>query len=310
MSVNPVTRQIATSELAQDVLTLQSIQGSNLGPMVTVPQFLFACAPSQLLRRGLPSYVQGVVGLGHAPIAPPIQLASHFGFPPRFSLCLSSTSSTGAIFFGEGPLILKPGIDVSQSLTYTPLIINPQGEYHIQVTSIKVNNEHVPVNNTSLLTMDKNGYGGTKMSTTEPYTVLHHSIYEPFIQTFTKQLSGIPRVKNVQPFTVCYDSRKLSSTELRSPNVPNIDIVLHQPNVYWRITGANSMKEVKPGVMCLSFVDGGLQATKAIIIGAHQMEDNLVQFELVKSRLGFSSSLLLRRTSCSNFNFSVSATTP
>lgn len=82
MSSNPVSQQTAMGELAQDVLTIQSTTGSRPGPMARVPQFLFVCAPSRLLQRGLPKYVQGVAGLGHAPIALPTQLASHFGFSP------------------------------------------------------------------------------------------------------------------------------------------------------------------------------------------------------------------------------------
>lgn len=41
----------------------------------------------------------------------------------------------------------------------------------------------------------------------------------------------------------------------------------------------------------------------AIVIGGHQIEDNLLQFDLATSRLGFSSSLLFRQTTCANFNF-------
>ncbi|KAL9447390.1 hypothetical protein AB3S75_014956 [Citrus x aurantiifolia] len=63
------------------------------------------------------------------------------------------------------------------------------------------------------------------------------------------------------------------------------------------------MVEARSGVTCLTFVDGGVRPRASIIIGSHQLQDNLVQFDLAGSRLGFSSSLLFRRTSCSNFNF-------
>lgn len=104
-------------ELAQDELLIQSTQGSNPGPMARVPQFLFTCAPSFLLQKGLPKNVRGVIGLGHAPISVPTQLASHFGFQPKFALCLtSSTRSNGVIFFGDGPYYMHPGIDISRPL--------------------------------------------------------------------------------------------------------------------------------------------------------------------------------------------------
>ncbi|GMN75271.1 hypothetical protein TIFTF001_056585 [Ficus carica] len=72
------------------------------------------------------------------------------------------------------------------------------------------------------------------------------------------------------------------------------------------------MVKVSNEVLCLGFVDGGpirfvdwgVKFTRtAIVIGGHQIEDNLLQFDLAASRLGFSSSLLLKQTSCSNFNF-------
>ena len=87
MSVNPVTLLTATSELAQDMLSIQSTQGSNPGPMVKVP-LLFTCALSLSLQRGLPGNVQEVAGLGHFPISLPNQLALHFGFAgfaPKFA---------------------------------------------------------------------------------------------------------------------------------------------------------------------------------------------------------------------------------
>nr|KJB26455.1 hypothetical protein B456_004G242500 [Gossypium raimondii] len=260
MSMNPVTGLTAMSELAQDVLSIQSTQGSNPGPMVRVPQFLFTCAPSLLLQRGLPSTVQGVAGLGHSPISLPTQLASHFGsagFAPTFALCLAPK---GVMFFGDSPYYMLPNIN-------------------------------------------KQGVGGTKLSAINPYTILHHSIFKAVTQFFSKELSAIPQVKPVAPFGVCFNSKSFKKSRV-GPGVPNIDLVLHDKHVMWRIYGANSLVEAAPGVSCLAFVDGGMKNNGAsIIIGAYQMENNLVQFDMAISRLGFSSSLLFYKTSCNNFNF-------
>ena len=55
----------------------------------------------------------------------------------------------------------------------------------------------------------------------------------------------------------------------------------------------------------VGFVDGGLEPgspiATSIVIGGYQMEDNLLEFDLVSSKLGFSSSLLLHMASCSHF---------
>ncbi|KAE8711518.1 Chloroplast-targeted copper chaperone-like protein [Hibiscus syriacus] len=247
MSVNPVTGITAMSELAQDVLSIQSTQGSNPGPMVRVPQFLFTCAPSLLLQNGLPGNVQG---------------------PPN-----------GVMFFGDSPYYMLPDVEITRPLSYTPLIISPQGEYYMEVRSIKINNKNVPINMT-LLSVDKRGAGGTKLSTINPYT------WEP-----------------VAPFRACFNSKSFKSTRV-GPAVPNIDLVLHDNHMVWRIFGANSIVEAAPGVSCLAFVDGGMKNNGAsIVIGAFQMENNLIQFDMARSRLGFSSSLLFFKTSCNNFNF-------
>ncbi|KAE8678159.1 hypothetical protein F3Y22_tig00111440pilonHSYRG00092 [Hibiscus syriacus] len=302
VSVNPVTGLTSMGELAQDVLSIHSTPGSNLGPLVKIPQFLFTCAPSVLLQTVLPGNVQGVVGLGHSPISLSTQLASYFGFAgfaPTFTLCLSTN---GVIFFGGGPYYMHPGIDISRPLSYTPLIISPQGEYYIEVKSIKINNNDIPINATLLL-VDRQGLGGTKLSTVNPYTILQHSIFKSVTEFFTKELSGIPPVNPVEPFGVCFNSKSINKGSRVGSSIPDIDLVLHDQHVVWRISGSNSVVEAAPGVSCLAFVDGGLDTRASIVIGAYQMENNLLQFDLARSRLGFISSLLFFRTSCNNFNF-------
>ena len=108
------------------------------------------------------------------------------------------------------------------------------------------------------------------------------------------------------PFGVCYKSKSFGSTRL-GPGMPSIDLILQNKKVIWRIFGANSMVQVNEEVLCLGFVDGGVEARTAIVIGAYQMEDNLLEFDLATSRLGFSSTLLGRMTTCANFNFTSTA---
>ncbi|CAN6581984.1 unnamed protein product [Malus baccata var. baccata] len=307
MTTNPVTRQSALGELAQDVLTISSTQGSGPGPMVQIPQFLFACAPSNILQNGLPKNVQGIAGLGHSPISLPYQLASHFGFPPKFAVCLPPSSDrSGVVFFGEGPYFMKPNIDVSQKLTYTPLIIGRQGEYYINVQSIKINNKIVPLNTSLLPYTPEQGVGGTMISTTTPYTILQTSIFRAVTQFYINQLQGLPQVKPVAPFGVCFDAKRFTGSSTAA--FPSIDLVLdNNQNIIWRISAPNIFVQPRPFIGCLGFVDGGLKPQASIVIGAMQLEENLLQFDLTNSRLGFSN-YLLPRTSCTNFNFGKSST--
>ncbi|PIA39195.1 hypothetical protein AQUCO_01700415v1 [Aquilegia coerulea] len=313
---NTVTNTVTSGELAQDVLALPSTNGRNPGPVVSIPRLLFTCAPSFLLD-GLASGVRGMAGLGRAPIGLPSQFAAAFSFNRKFAICLpSTTAANGVIFFGNTPYTMQPNIDISTGLTYTPLLINPvstagvstQGErsteYFIGVKSIKVNEKAISLN-TSLLSIQSNGFGGTKISTINPYTVLETSIYKAVTETFVRE-ANLSRVASVAPLEFCYDSRNFGSTRV-GPAVPSIDLVLQSESVFWRISGANSMVQIRENVLCLGFVDGGSEPRTSIVIGGHQLEDNLLQFDLATSRLGFSSSLLGRQTSCSNFNFTSNA---
>ncbi|KAL3626100.1 GLC7-interacting protein 2 [Castilleja foliolosa] len=205
---NPFTRTATSGELAEDVISVQSTDGSNPGRAVTARNFIFSCAPTFLLN-GLARGVTGLAGLGRARIGFPSQFAAAFSFRRKFAICLSS--STGVIFFGDGPYRFLPGLDASASLIYTPLFINPvstaatfsQGEasteYFIGVTTIRINNNPISINNT-LLTIDSQGNGGTKISTVNPYTLLETSIYRAFSSAYIREAASrnITRVGSVR----------------------------------------------------------------------------------------------------------------
>ncbi|XP_062105013.1 probable aspartic proteinase GIP2 [Humulus lupulus] len=319
---NPFTNTGTADEFSQDIIYIQSTDGKNPGKVVNVPKFLFTCAPTFILE-GLAKGAVGIAGLGGNKVSMPSLFSAAFSFPRKFAVCLSSSTSetqNGAVIFGDGPYVLSPGIDISKSLTYTPLVLNRKSligcfpgeasaEYFIGVRSIKVGGKQVPLNST-LLSFDEDGHGGTKISTATPYTTLETSIYKAVVDAFVKAL-GVPTVPAVSPFTACFSTLKIGST-VNGPDVPPIDFVLQSEKVVWRIHGANSLVFVGSDVACLGFVDGGplhfvdwgIKFTPtAIVIGGHQIEDNLLQFDLATSRLGFSSLLHNKKTGCSSFNF-------
>ncbi|XP_024017396.1 basic 7S globulin-like [Morus notabilis] len=315
---NTVTHTATGGKLAEDVVSIQSTDGSNPGRNVTVSRFLFSCAPSFLLQ-GLANGVSGMAGLGRTRISLPSQFASAFSFRRKFAICLSS-SKNGVVFFGDGPYVFLPGKQFS-SFTYTPLILNPvstasassQGEpsseYFIGVKSIRIGeNVTVWVNSTLLSINQETGFGGTKISTVNPYTVLEYSIFKALTETFTREAAArnITSVGAVAPFEACFSRENILSTRLGA-SVPTIELVLQNENTVWRIFGANSMIQVSDDVLCLAFVNGGENPRTSIVIGGYQLEDNLLQFDLATSRLGFSSTLLGRQTTCANFNFTSNA---
>ncbi|CAM8964308.1 unnamed protein product [Rhodiola kirilowii] len=317
---NSVSQSITNGNIIQDVVVMPSTDGSNPGRLVKVPRFLSGCTYSGFLEL-LADGVKGMAGLGRGDTSLPSQLADTFSFPRKFAICLSR--SKGVVIFGDGPYHFLPlqSNDYAKSLTYTPLLVNqkslfarypgePSTEYFIGVTSIKINGKPVKLNST-LLEIDSNGYGGTKISSVSPYTVMHSSIYADVTNAFSKEMADFQTVAPVTPFKQCYNSTLIKYNHL-GPDVPHIDLLLQSSKVYWRIYGTNSMVQVSKEVLCLGIINGGLGFTEgfqnsglvtSIEIGGHTIENNLLQFDLEASKLGFSSSLLLHKTRCSGFNF-------
>ncbi|KAG7564006.1 Peptidase family A1 domain [Arabidopsis suecica] len=301
---NTVTGWSTSGEFALDVVSIQSTKGSNPGRFVKIPNLIFSCGSTSLLK-GLAKGAVGMAGMGRHKISLPSQFAATFSFNRKFAVCL--TSGRGVTFFGNVPYVFLPGIEISRLQT-TPLLVNPgvysQGEYFIGVTTIKIVEKTVPINQTLLKINKGTGFGGTKISSVNPYTVLESSIFKSFTSMFVRQAAArnMTRVTSVKPFSACFSTQKVGVTRLGYA-VPEIQLVLHSNDVVWRIFGGNSMVSVSDDVICLGFVDGGVNARTSVVIGGFQLEDNLIEFDLASNRFGFSSTLLGRRTNCANFNF-------
>lgn len=268
--------------------------------------------------EGLSKTTRGIAALARNSASLTTELSTQLKLPRKFALCLPSSSSArsgrhGDLYVGGGPY-LRPPVkkDLGKSLLRTQLLVNPVStapaysegdpsvEYFIDVTTIKV--DFAPITfKSSILAIDKAGVGGTKLATLTPYTVLHSAILKPLVKEFTKKAMDrkIKKAAPVAPFGACFDARTVKSG-VAGPDVPAIVLVL-RGDAQWRMEGANSMVRVSKDVVCLGFVDGGSKPRTAIVIGAHQMEDNLVEFDVASSTFGFSNSLLLHNSSCSHF---------
>ncbi|CAI9107889.1 OLC1v1007369C1 [Oldenlandia corymbosa var. corymbosa] len=319
-SENSVTQKAAVGDLLVDTFWLNATDVGNPGivDLGGIIDFTFSCGTTKLLT-GLATGVTGLAALGRFNFSIPADMSRAFSSPWVFAICLpSSPSGDGAAVFNSyGPYILSPaGIDVSKSMIYTPLLLNPIGgtvrtypnrpsdEYFIGVTGVRVNGKSVPVNKTLLEINKRTGFGGTKITTSTPYAVLQTSIFKALTAAF-KEAASVMKLKPISPvgpFSLCYAADKIPRTRV-GPAVPTIDLVLQSNSVFWRIFEANSMVNVGEHAMCLGFLDGGVEPRTSIVIGGLQIEDNLLQFDLVSKRLGFTNSLLSRNTTCSNLNF-------
>ncbi|KAK7303255.1 hypothetical protein RJT34_14157 [Clitoria ternatea] len=309
---NPLNLIIFPGYLAEDVIFISQIQ---------VPGFVSGCTNSdsdsftrRTLVKKLPKGSKGMLGLARSQFALPTQLALLKKLPPKFSLCLPSSNNLGFTNLLIGPEGHPQ--DVSKYVQTTPLILNPfdtgpnfeegtpSTEYFIDVKSVKVDGQVVDLK-PSLLSMDKKGNGGTKISTITRFSELQSFVYKPFVRDFLKKAADrrLKRVASVPPFEACFDSRSIGNS-VTGLAVPTIDLVF-QGGVQWTIHGANSMVMANKNVACLAFVDGGTVASMSfykasIVIGSHQLEENLLVFDLANSKLSFSSSLLVHNKTCSH----------
>ena len=139
-------------------------------------------------------------------------------------------------------------------------------------------------------------------------TSLSNYIYVEFKKVFVSEASNLAFnltaiTNHTLSFDLCYEAKDVTTTPM-GPSVPTIDLVMHRPDAVWRITASNSMVRTTrddADLWCLGIMNGGLSMKTLIVIGGYQMEDNLLQFDLETTRLGFSSSLLLQRTTCVGF---------
>ncbi|OMO95296.1 Peptidase A1 [Corchorus capsularis] len=303
--VNPVAKSCALARLTSGNPTLSWTNGKNPTGVAKLNKTYFSCAPNTLFKS-LPQGVTGLAALSRAPLAFSSQLApSNLGVAKKFAICLPSTNrAPGVTFFGDGPYnfghYIPTEFDAAKILSYTPLVKKSNSvEYYIGVKGISINekaSKFLP----NAFAFDSYGNGGVKLSTLVPYTVLRSDIYKTFLNDFSKATKNIPRAKNVSPFGLCVKASALGWSRV-GLMAPLVEFELGN-GAKWGMIGAHSMKEVGNDVACLAFVDGGKTAKEAVVIGSYQMENNLLQFDLAASRLGFGS-LTARRSSCTSFNF-------
>ncbi|KAK9672037.1 hypothetical protein RND81_12G071700 [Saponaria officinalis] len=271
---NPVTGKTVVGELVHGLVAVNN-------RISAVDGFVYVSAPSVLLA-GLSNSARGVLGLGRNRIGVAEQVTHQFGLSKKFSVCLSS-SNNGVVLFGENHLI-----EVSNSMVYTPILMGNDNSYQINFKSLKVQDKKLPL----LLHQSSS----IKISTISPYTLTKPEIYKELIKAFSTEAekTGMNRVNPIGQFELCYEAKEFKK-------VPVIDLVLQSEMVKWRIYGQNSMVKVNDKVMCLGILDGGEELEASIVMGSHQMEDNLVEFDLGRSMIGFSS-LGMKKTSCSQLS--------
>ncbi|KAK7363711.1 hypothetical protein VNO77_05863 [Canavalia gladiata] len=184
-----------------------------------------------------------MLGLGRSRSSLPSQLFDAFSTHRKITLCLSS--SQGVVLLGNIPY----DSHILKSLTFTPLLVTnfPSHEYFINVNAVKINGKRLSFDTSSQF------FEGaiTLLSSIVPYTTMQSSIYATFKTAFVEGAvsMNMTEVGSVEPFEVCFRSGGV---------VPVIELVLQSEMVKWSINERNSMVRVSDEVMCLGFLDGGV----------------------------------------------------
>ncbi|KAG2300139.1 hypothetical protein Bca4012_011739 [Brassica carinata] len=297
---NPLGKPV-TGRVVQDKATFSTTDGGT-SPLseVSLPRFTFSCA-----TQGLSLPVAGVLGLSPAgEFSFWRQVTTAFNVIPKFALCLpSSVFGAGHFYVGGVNSYNIPPFNGSNPLpmTMTPLKNVDSGKYVISVTSIYVDGVPLPLK-PSLLE------GGAKISTVVPYTVLQTDIYNALASAFTLKatkigMSKVPGMREflgTHTFETCFEEGSSRRNIEEFVNVPVIEIGLpgRAGEVKWRFHGANTVVRVLETVICLAFVDGGEKPHEPMVIGTHQLQDYMIEFDYSTRRMAFSESLLLHNSRC------------
>ncbi|XBI21462.1 hypothetical protein VPH35_062577 [Triticum aestivum] len=284
---NPVDGRWVAAQATTISIAANATDGKNPLFPVTFP-VVGSCAPGDFLAS-LPAGVAGVAGLARLLNSLPLQVAQWYRLKQEFALCLPRAGDGVAVFARRQP-------PQEASPVPLPFLFNPKNRaYYFTITGIPVNQERVPTP-PGAFDMERRGQGGAAFSTVTP---------DPTPRSAGHLLAAPQRVA---PFDMCYQASELTMTSVGYA-VANIDLML-DGGQNWTLPGASSLVQVNDQTVCFAFVqtDSSVPAhaeSPAVILGGHQLENNLLIFDLEKDTFGFSGLLLGVGTTCSNFDFSM-----
>lgn len=255
-------------------------------PKKRVPDFLVGCS---VLSVHQPA---GIAGFGRGPESLPSQMRLK-----RFSYCLVSRRFDDSPV--SSPLVLDSGSESdeskSNSLIYAPFRENPSGSnaafreyYYLSLRRILIGRKPVKFSY-KYLVPDSTGNGGAIIDSGSTFTFLDKPIFEAVAEELEKQLVKYPRAKGVEAqsgLRPCFDISKEESVkfpELVLKFKGGAKLSLPPVNYLALVTDA--------GVVCLTMmtdvavVGGG--GGPAIIFGAFQQQNVLVEYDLARDRIGF-----------------------
>ncbi|XP_047335871.1 gamma conglutin 1-like [Impatiens glandulifera] len=308
--VNPVPKTCHQTDLSYQYYFFFNQTGHWPFKITSFKQIYAACIPSELRATQFYNRTGQFVGLSKAPLSIPSQFASQYQFSKKFAFVLPSVRYPhGIIFFGGGPYYIVYYADklhdVTIFFTYTQLLQNSLSTtngYYIGVQAISIGSSElhqIPIQASSFDINYTTGLGGVRISTIVLYTTLRSDIFLAFRKTFLEAMEGKIPVRAVKQFDLCFNASDLVLNPLGGYiGAPKVELSLANGKnwTYFSNTMQTVYRDnINDTLACMAFIDGGKTMEEAMVIGAFQMEEIFVEFDLVKSQFGFTPNLFLLR---------------
>lgn len=260
---------------------------------LTRPGFLFGCMDSGFSSNSdEDSKTTGLMGMNRGSLS----FVSQMGFP-KFSYCISGFDSSGVLLLGEArfswlkQLNYTPLIKISDPLPYFDRVA-----YTVQPEGIKVGNKLLSLPRSAFIP-DHTGAGQTMVDSGTQFTFLMGPVYSALRNEFLQQTRGVLRVYEDPNFVfqgamdLCYRVAGSSQSQVSFSNLPRVSLMFQGAEM--SVSGERLLYRVplmnkgSDSVYCFTFGNSDLLGIEAFVIGHHHQQNVWMEFDLVKSRVGF-----------------------
>ncbi|XP_039060201.1 aspartic proteinase PCS1-like [Hibiscus syriacus] len=257
----------------------------------TRPGFLFGCMDSGFSSNpDEDSKTTGLMGMNRGSLS----FVRQMGFL-KFSYCISGFDSSGVLLLGD------TSFSWLKTLNYTPLIqmSDPlpyfdRVAYTVQLEGIKVGDKMLDLPRSAFLP-DHTGAGQTIVDSGTQFTFLMGPVYTAMRNEFLQQTRGVlqvfedPNFVFQQAMDLCYQINK--SVDTNFSNLPRVSLMfdgaemgISGERLLYRVP---EMSKGSDSVYCFTFGNSDLLGIEAFVIGNHHQQNVWMEFDLVKSRVGF-----------------------
>ncbi|KGN45733.1 aspartic proteinase PCS1 [Cucumis sativus] len=254
-----------------------------------LPGTLFGCMDSGFSSNSEEdAKTTGLMGMNRGSLSFVTQLGL-----PKFSYCISGRDSSGVLLFGDlhlswlGNLTYTPLVQISTPLPYFDRVA-----YTVQLDGIRVGNKILPLPK-SIFAPDHTGAGQTMVDSGTQFTFLLGPVYTALRNEFLEQTKGVlaplgdPNFVFQGAMDLCYSvaaGGKLPTLPSVSLMFRGAEMVVGGEVLLYRVP---EMMKGNEWVYCLTFGNSDLLGIEAFVIGHHHQQNVWMEFDLVKSRVGF-----------------------